>query len=71
MTEEEREFEKMKMKLIIKCMNENFEKRVYQKLTSDELKTLSDIDEWLTQELSKHVRDRDAISQYYASKMYS
>ena len=71
MTEEEREFEKMKMKLIIKCMNENFEKRVYQKLTSDELKTLSAIDEWLTQELSKHVRDRDAISQYYASKMYS
>ena len=71
MTEEEREFEKMKMKLIIKCMNENFEKRVYQKLTSDELKTMSDIDEWLTQELSKHVRDRDAISQYYASKMYS
>lgn len=71
MSNEERDFEERKKKLILKCVTENFEKRVYEKLTSNELKTIEEVDAFVDHELKAVLQQREAIQEYFNSKMFA
>lgn len=71
MSNEERDFEERKKKLILKCVTENFEKRVYEKLASNELKTIEEVDAFVDHELKAVLQQREAIQEYFNSKMFA
>jgi len=52
-------------------VTENFEKRVYEKLASNEMKTIEEVDAFVDHELKVLFQQREAIQEYFNSKMFA
>lgn len=71
MSEEEREFEKRKMKLINAMLNDILDKKCAEFLEKGEWNSAEDIDRWFTDILNKNDELRETIRIYYETKIYS
>lgn len=71
MSEEEREFEKRKMKLINAMLNDILDKKCAEFLENGDWNTAEDLDRWFTDILNKNDELRETIRTYYETKIYS
>ena len=71
MNDKEREFEERKKNLICTIMKEAFEEECVEYLKRSEWTTVEELDAWFDQRLSDYDETRNAIKEYYDSKIYS
>lgn len=71
MDDEEREFEKRKMKLILTTMQWVFENENIDYFKEQKWKSAKELDEWVDKRLREYDEASKAVKDYFNEKIYS
>ena len=71
MDEEEREFSKRKMNLLLALERDSFEKGCQECIAKTSWENMEELDRWIADCLRKHDEVRHNIREFYNARMYS